>query len=121
VTAHHPARVADRIRRLLAQAIQSELRDPGLGFVTLTDVKLSPDLHYAVVYVTILGEQTAETSLRALKRAVPFLRRTLARRAGLRHTPELRFVADEVAERGMRLEELFDELREERERRTDEP
>lgn len=118
--AHHSARVADRVRRVLAQAIQSEVRDPGLGFVTMTDVKLSPDLHYAVVYVTILGEQTAETSLHALNRAVPFLRRTLARRAGLRHTPELRFVNDEAAERGMRLEELFDELRHERERRQDE-
>ena len=120
MTAHHSARVADRVRRILAQAIQSEVRDPGLGFVTLTSVKLSPDLHYALVYVTILGDQTPETSLRALNRAVPFLRRTLARRAGLRHTPELRFVSDEAAERGMRLEELFDELRDERERRTDE-
>ena len=121
MTAHHSARVADRVRRILAQAIQHELRDPGLGFVTLTGVELSPDLHYAVGYVTILGDATAQTSLRALNRAVPFLRRTLARRADLRHTPELRFVADEAVERGMRLEELFDELRQEREQRTDEP
>jgi len=103
-------RVGDRVRQVLAEAIQNELRDPRVGFVTVTDVKISPDLHYAVAYISVMGDDTREQSLRALKRAVPFLRRRLAHRAGLRRTPELRFLPDEAAERGARLEQIFDEL-----------
>lgn len=103
-------RVGDRVRRVLAETIRNELRDPRVGFVTLTDVKISPDLHYAVAYISVMNKDKREQSLHALKRAVPFLRRTLARRAGLRRTPELRFVTDEAAERGARLEQIFEEL-----------
>jgi len=119
VSAHHVARVADRVRRVLAETIQNELRDPRIGFVTLTDVKLSSDLQYAVGYVTVMSRGAQEDSLRALNRATPFLRRTLARRAGLRHTPRLRFVADDAVERGTRLEHIFEELRAERHERPD--
>ena len=119
MSAHHVARVADRVRRILAEAIQNELRDPRVGFVTLTDVKLSSDLQYAVGYVTVIGRGPQDESLRALNRAIPFLRRTLARRAGLRHTPRLRFVADDAVERGTRLEQILQELRAERHERPD--
>jgi ribosome-binding factor A len=115
------ARAVDRVRRVLAETIQNELRDPRLGFVTLTDVKLSPDLRYAVGYVTVLAQETRDDSLRALNHAVPFLRRALARRAGLRHTPRLRFVTDEIVERGARLEQIFEQLRAEWPERADEP
>jgi ribosome-binding factor A len=121
VSAHHAARVADRVRRVLAETIQNELRDPRIGFVTLTDVKLSSDLQYAVGYVTVMGRDPQDDSLRALNRAIPFLRRTLARRAGLRHTPRLRFVPDDAVERGARLEQIFEELRAERHERPDDP
>jgi ribosome-binding factor A len=114
VSAHHVARVADRVRRVLAEAIQNELRDPRIGFVTLTDVKLSSDLQYAVGYVTVMSRGAQDESLRALNRAIPFLRRKLAHRAGLRHTPRLRFVADDAVERGTRLEQILQELRDER-------
>ena len=117
---HHGARTADRVRRVLAEAIQNELRDPRLGFVTLTDVRLSPDRRHAIAYVSILGEGSAADSLKALESATPYLKRILARRAGLRHTPELRFVEDEVLERGMRIEELFQKLRNERQEPSDE-
>jgi ribosome-binding factor A len=113
-------RVADRVRRILARAIQTELRDPRVGFVTLTDVRLSPDLQHAVAFVTVLGAERREPALRALNHAVPFLRRTLAREAGLRHTPQLRFAPDDALERALRLEELFEELREKRERQGEE-
>ena len=118
--AHHGARIADRVRRVLAQAIQSDLRDPRLGFVTLTDVRLSPDRRHAVVFVSVLGDESAADSLKALASATPYLRRMLARRAGMRHTPELRFVEDEVLERGTRIEELFQRLEAERQEPTDE-
>jgi ribosome-binding factor A len=103
----------------LAEAIQNELRDPRIGFVTLTEVKLSSDLQYAVGYVTVMSRSPQDESLQALNRAIPFLRRTLARRAGLRHTPRLRFVADDVVERGTRLEQILEELRAERHDRPD--
>jgi ribosome-binding factor A len=121
VTAHHHARSADRVRRILAEAIRTELRDPRIGFVTLTEVKLSRDLQYAVGYVTVLESDPQEESLRALNRAVPFLRRTLARRGGLRTTPQLRFVNDDVVDRGTRLEQIFGELRAGRGESPDEP
>jgi len=114
VSGHHVARVADRVRRVLAEVLRHELRDPRVGFVTVTGVELSPDLHYAVAYVTVMGHEPEQESIRILNRAVPFLRREVARRAGLRHTPELRFVEDAALERGLRLERIFDELRSER-------
>lgn len=104
------ARAVDRVRRVLAEAIRGELRDPRLGFVTLTEVRLSPDQRHAVGYVTVMGEAEREPTLRALNHAAPFLRRLVARRAGLRHAPRLRFVIDDAIERGSRLETIFETL-----------
>jgi ribosome-binding factor A len=120
VTEHHRARAADRVRRILAETIRKELRDPRVGFVTLTEVRLSPDLQYAVAYVTFRETERREDSLRALNRAARFLRRRLARSAGLRTTPRLRFVEDDVFERATRLEQIFDELDAERRDAPDE-
>jgi len=114
------SRTVDRLRRVLAETIRTELRDPRVGFVTLTDVKLSPDMRYAVAYVTVLGTENRDDSLAALNHAAPFVRRLLARRAGLRHTPQLRFLPDEAVERGTRLEQIFEELRAEWPERADE-
>ncbi len=113
MTSRHGQRATDRVRRILAQLIGEELRDPRVGFVTLTEVKLSPDRRHAVAFVTVMDRERQETSLHALNHAAPFLRRMLARRAGLRFTPELKFLADDVVESGFRLERIFDEMREE--------
>jgi ribosome-binding factor A len=107
-------RVADRIRRVLADLIREEVRDPRVGFVTLTDVKLSPDLRHARAFVTILGSDRRAEALAALNRAVPFLRRALARRGGLRFTPDIRFYGDDVEESGQRMDEILDRIREDR-------
>ena len=112
MTSRHAHRTTDRVRRILAQLIGEELRDPRVGFVTLTDVKLSPDRRHALAFVTVMDRERQEASLRALNHAAPFLRRMLARRAGLRFTPELKFLADDVVESGVRLERIFDEMRE---------
>jgi len=106
-------RVGDRIRQELAKIIGEELRDPRVGFVTVTGVDLSPDLRHARVFVSVLGDEIDE-SVAALGRATPFLRRTLARRSGLRFTPELRFVADAAASTGFRVESLLREIGEQR-------
>ena len=109
------ARVAERIRDVLARTIDRDLRDPQVGMVTLTAVRLSPDLRQATVFVSTLGDDAGRVaSLAALDRATPFLRRILARKASLRFTPSLRFVLDESLERGSRVESLLDDIARER-------
>src|SRR2546422_1643281 len=91
-----PDRVADQIRAELALLLAREVHDPGIGFVTLTRVEVSPDLQQARVFYTALGDEaTRRTSGRALERASPFLRRQVGSRLWLRRVPELRFVYDE--------------------------
>jgi ribosome-binding factor A len=113
--------VADAIRRVLAGLLQGKLRDPRIGFVTLTDLKLSPDLRHAVAYVTLIDARCREDSLAALNRAVPFLRRTLAADSGLRFTPQLRFVYDAAEDGGQRVETLLERIRRERSDPEDAP
>jgi len=108
VTGHRAERVADRVRRELARLIHEELRDPRIGFVTLTDVDLSPDLRHARVFVTVMGDENRDATLEALNHAVPFLRRSLARKASLRFTPQLRFFRDGGEESGQRVETILD-------------
>ena len=103
-------RVADSVRRALAHLLQERVRDPQIGFVTVTDVKLSPDLRHAVVYVTVIDAERWDETLSALERATPFLRRSLSRDAGLRFTPSLCFVYDEAAARGARVDDLLDRI-----------
>jgi ribosome-binding factor A len=110
MTSRRPERVADIIRLELARVLREEVRDPDLGFVTLTDVRLSPDLRSARVFVSTL-EQDEEATLGALGRATPFLRRALARSADLRFTPKLRFEFDRSLATGSRVESLLQELR----------
>lgn len=121
MSGHHVARVADHIRRILADAVRRELHDPRLGWVSVNHVRLSPDLHQAVAYVSLMGDEPDPGALAALNHAAPLLRRLLARRAGLRHTPELRFVVDESIERGRRLERIFEEVRPREPEPRDEP
>ncbi len=107
-----PERLEDQIHFLLSTLIQRELRDPDLGFLTLTAVRLTPDRGLAKIYFTVLGEedQLARTR-KALGRAAGFLRTQLAQRLKLRRVPELRFMPDATLEEGNRLEALFAEIR----------
>jgi ribosome-binding factor A len=106
-----PDRVADQIRTELAELLVREVRDPGLGFVTLTRVQVSPDLQQARVMFTALGDDKARAgSTRALERAAPFLRRQIGARLRLRRTPELRFVYDNSIEGQDRIEQILNEL-----------
>ncbi|MEJ2631925.1 MAG: 30S ribosome-binding factor RbfA [Acidihalobacter sp.] len=115
-------RVGEQIHRELAELIRTELKDPGIGMVTLGDVEVSKDLAYARVYYTVLGEgEAVQTTGAALGRAAGFLRRELGRRMRLRIVPELRFVYDDSQARGDRLDALIAEaVREDRERHSDE-
>lgn len=107
-----PARVGDQIREELAELLSRHVKDPGLGFVTVQWVKVSPDLQNARVYYTVLGDaRERKDTARALDRALPFLRREIAQRLRLRRAPELAFHYDESVERGERIEQLLDEIR----------
>ena len=115
-----PEKLEDQIQFLLANLIQRSLKDPELGFVTITAVRLTGDRGIAKVYYTVLGEETqVECSQKALKRASGFLRSHLAKRLSLRRIPELRFYHDGSVEKGNRMEELFSQIREEEALRGD--
>ena len=93
--------------------IARDLRDPGIGFVTITKVSVSPDLHHARVYFTTLGDPAArKVTQKALSRAATFMRSQLGQRLRLRRAPELEFVFDESIAHQDRVEQLLQELRE---------
>ena len=106
-----PDRVADQIRSELALLLTREVHDPGIGFVTLTRVHLSPDLQSARVHYTVLGdEKTRTNSAKALGRATPFLRRQIGSRLRLKRTPELQFLYDNSIAGQDRIEQILNEL-----------
>ena len=106
-----PDRVGDQIRAEVSLMIARELRDPGLGFITITRVQVSPDLQHARVYYSALGDKAARlNSGKALDRAAPFMRRQLGQRLRLRHAPALDFVFDESIEQQDRIEQLLREI-----------
>lgn len=107
-----PQRIGDQIREDLSDIIRRDLKDPGIGFLTITHVRVSADLQVARVYYTALGDEAARRdTARALRRAAPFLRREIGARLRLRRVPELQFTYDESVERGERIEQLLREIK----------
>lgn len=103
-------RVNEAIREVLADAIATDLKDPRIGFVTVTDVDTAPDLRAARVYVSVLGDEAARReALAGLESSHGFLQGRLASQLRLKRTPTLSFHYDESIERGIRLSELLDE------------
>jgi ribosome-binding factor A len=108
---HRSQRVAEEIKNEISVIIAQEIKDPRVGFATVTEVKLSPDLRHARVLVSVLGspEEKQET-FEALVRATRFIRRLIGARIRLRHTPELSFAYDDSIEHGDKMMRLFDEI-----------
>ncbi len=101
-------RVKSQMIHEISEMIHREVRDPRLGFVTVTDAEIGRDLRNARVYVSVLGDETVRAnSLRILNRAAGMLRGEFARRAHLRVAPELTFLYDEGIERGQHIFELL--------------
>ncbi|MDQ6744689.1 MAG: 30S ribosome-binding factor RbfA [Actinomycetota bacterium] len=101
-------RVDEAVRAVLSDAISSQLKDPRVGFVTVTGVKTSPDLRHARVFVSVLGDELARgESLAGLRSAHGFLQGRVAAELTLKHTPALTFQLDESIDRGMRITELL--------------
>jgi ribosome-binding factor A len=101
-------RVSGQLRRELAQLIQSEVKDPALGLVSVSDVEVSRDLSHARVFVTVFDPDTAPDSLKALRRAAGFLRSCLGKELRMHNIPQLHFVHDDSVEKGQRMDELID-------------
>ncbi len=106
-------RLADRIRVILAERLEKGLRDPRLGFVTITDVRVTGDLQHASVFFTVLGsEQERADSAQALKAATGMLRSEVGRGLNVRLVPTLEFIPDGVPENAGHIEDLLREARE---------
>ena len=101
-------RVDEAVRAVLSDAIVTDLKDPRIGFVTVTAVQTSPDLRHARVHVSVLGgEGEREATLEGLRSAHGFLQGRVASELRLKHTPELEFRYDPSIDRGMRIEEIL--------------
>jgi ribosome-binding factor A len=104
-------RVDEAIRQVIGDALACDLKDPRVGFVTVTDVKTTSDLSHARVYVSVFGDEQARAETMAgLRHAHGFLQRRIAGELKLKRTPTLEFAYDDTSERAMRLDALIDEV-----------
>lgn len=106
----------EKLRELIKEEVSSilrrEMKDPRIGFVTVTDVEISSDLSHVKIYVSVLGDEPSrEETMRGLESATGFVRSELGRRIRLRHTPEIVFKFDSSIERGAKVLELLDKVK----------
>ncbi len=110
-------RVDEAIRQVIGDVVAKDIKDPRVGFVTVTDVRTSPDLSHARVYVSVLGErgrpsepEQREASLDGLRSAHGFLQGRIAAELRLKRTPALEFSYDDTTDRAMRVEQILDQI-----------
>ncbi|MEV6931298.1 30S ribosome-binding factor RbfA [Dactylosporangium sp. NPDC051485] len=106
-----PAKVrrhAERVRELVASVVRTQIKDPRLGMITITDARITADLREATVFYTVLGDAAAQAgTAAALESAKGLLRSTVGKALGLRHSPSLTFVHDDVSEHAKHIDELL--------------
>jgi ribosome-binding factor A len=108
-------RVEEACKEELSEILQRETKDPRVGFVTITRVKVTPDLRHAKVSVSVLGsEEEVESTLAGLESAKGYLRARLGRHLRLKYLPEIEFVRDRITEEALHLSEVMERTREER-------
>jgi ribosome-binding factor A len=100
-------RMAEQIRRDIAEIVRDELKDPRMGFFSITAVKLARDLGHALIYCTVIEKDKREETIATLNRAAGFIRTSLAKRIRARTVPTLKFVNDDSVERGAAMEDLI--------------
>jgi ribosome-binding factor A len=106
-------KVQDAIQKEVCDILQNELRDPRLGFITITGVEISDDLRYAKVFFSVLGKEEEKTKTKeALKSAIGFIRTMVAERIQLRFAPELSFREDQTSEYSSHIQKVLDEIKE---------
>ena len=106
-------RISSNIIKEISYILAYEVKDSDIKFVTVTDCKLSSDLSYAKIYVTVLDDKKRESTMKALNEASGFIRKELADRIEVRHTPELEFIYDESIEYGKKIEDIIEKIHEE--------
>jgi ribosome-binding factor A len=117
---HRSNRVGEQMKKELSDIIGRKIKDPRVGFVTVTDVEVSGDLQQAKVYITVLGdEEQRENTLKGLAKAKGFIRSEIGQRVRLRKTPELIFEFDESIDYGNRIESLLKKIQDEPEEKRD--
>ena len=113
-------RVAEEIRKIVAELLMKGVKDPRIGFVSVMGVKMSPDLAYADVFVSLFGsDPEKKSSLVGLRRSAGWIRRELGKKLRMRITPEIRFAADTTLDDAYRLEEKFKEIHAEQDSHDD--
>ena len=101
-------RVQDFLREEISMIVQQEIKDPGLGFITIIDVRMTEDLKYAKVYYSVFGsDEEKERTAQALKRARSYIRHLVGERVRMKYTPEINFVYDTDQERVARIDEIL--------------
>lgn len=109
---HRAAKVADRIKVVVAQTLENKIKDPRLGFVTITDVRVTGDLQQASIFYTVLGDDEArQNTAKALESAKGLLRTEVGRELGTRIVPTLAFFVDALSETARNFEDLLDQVR----------
>ena len=118
---HRSNRLAETLKEEISMLIREDLKDPRIGFVTVTSVEVAEDLGHAKVYVSVLGdEQAGKDSMEALKRAAGYVRSEIGKRIRLRHVPEIVFKYDTSIEHGAHIAQLLREVRTEEAKNEDE-
>ena len=109
-------RIASNLVKEISYILMTEVKDPDVKFVTVTDCKVTNDLSYAKVYVTMLNVEYKERTMQALKSAAGFIRHELKERVDIRNIPELEFIFDESIEYGKKIEDIIEKIHEEDEK-----
>ena len=112
-------RMAEQLRRELADIVRDEIKDPRLGFVSFTEVRMSRDLSHAVIYCSVLNSEDQAEAIEILNRAVGFIRKEIARRIRARIVPTLKFAIDDSVMRGAAMDSLISKAIEKDNRRDD--
>ena len=100
-------RMAEQLRRELAEIVRDEIKDPRLGFISFTEVRMSRDLSHAVIYCSLLNSEKQQEAIDVLNRAVGFIRKEVGRRIRARIVPTLKFTIDESVTRGVEMDDLI--------------
>jgi ribosome-binding factor A len=115
------ARIGEQMKKELSDIIGRKLKDPRIGFVTVTDVRVTGDLQQAKVYISVLGdEEQRQNTLKGLAKAKGFIRSEIGQRIRLRKTPEIYFEIDESIDYGNRIESLIKQISEEEQHKSEE-
>jgi ribosome-binding factor A len=121
MSGRRPERIAEQIKEEVSLIVAGDLEDPRVGFVTVTDARVSPDLRHAKIFVSVMGtKQQAAEAVQALNHAAGFVRHQLGAALRIKRIPELRFVYDETSETAARIEELLSEEVEKAKARSEE-